>query len=119
MKEKTKVIELKPIEVRYSTDNPIPFACVLKRKATQEEALYILKEILGFNLDLVFGDYSIDEEDTVQTLKEEFTEALNDFLNGDDDYESLSQRCECDDGEFPNFACFLWLVSYCQQKGIF
>ena len=42
MKEKTKVIELKPIEVRYSTGNPIPFACVLKRKATQEEALYIV-----------------------------------------------------------------------------
>jgi len=118
MKEKTKVIELKPIEVKYSADNPIPFACVLKRKATQEEALYILEEILGFNLKLVFEDYA-DDKDEIKNLKEEFTEAVNDFLNGKDDYESLSQRCVCDDGEFPNFACFLSLVSYCQQKGIF
>ena len=86
------MIELKPIEVKYSAGNPIPFACVLKRKATQKEALYILKKILGFNLDLVFGDYSIDEKGTVESLKEEFTEAVNDFLNGNDDYVSLSQR---------------------------
>lgn len=118
MKEKTRVIELKPIEVKYSDGNPIPFACIPKRKATQEEALYILKEILGFNLDLVLEDYSDEEEGTVQTIKEQFTDALNDFLDGDD-YESLSQRCECYDGESPNFACFLWLVSYCQQNGIF
>ena len=117
MKEKTRVIELKPIEVKYSDGNPIPSACILKRKATQEEALYILEEIVGFNLKLVFED-SGDDKDTIQTLKEEFTEALNDFLNGGD-YNSLSQRCECDDGESPNFACFLWLVSYCQQNGIF
>lgn len=118
MKEKTKVVELKPIEVKYSAGNPIPFACVLKRKATQEEALYILEEILGFNLKWVFEDYA-DDKDEIKTLKKEFTKAVNDFLNGKDDYESLSQRCVCDDGEFPTFACFLWLVSYCQQKGIF
>lgn len=111
-----KRVKLYPITLKCYDTNPIPFSAVPKRKATQREALHILKNILGFNLDLSFDD-AMDAEE-VADLKKEFTDALNDFLNGGD-WCCLCDACYCyDDTDAVNFACFLWMVSYCQEKGI-
>ena len=118
MNEKTRTINLKPIKVRYTTGNTIPFGCIKRREATQKESLYILREILGLNIDLSFSDCLGDKE-SIKELKKEFTEAVNDFLDYMD-YNSLCNRCNCyDEPEAVNFTCLLWLVSYCQRRSIF
>lgn len=80
---KTRTLKLQPVKVKYTDGNKIPFAAVPKRKATTREAMYILRNILGFDLDLSL-----------------------------DDCESREEMDEV------NFACFLWLVEYCQKVGI-
>ena len=114
---KTRKIKLAPIKVKYTSGNRIPHSCIPKRKATRREALYILQEILGFNLELSFNDATDKEE--VNDLKDQFTEALNGFLDGGD-WSVLCDDCYCYDDMYDfNFAVFLWLVSYCQEKGIY
>lgn len=116
MDVKTRKLQLEPIRVKYTTGNRIPFSVVVKRKATRREAMYILREILGFNLDLSLNECYDREERESQI--DEFVEALNGFLDGGD-WCCLCESCYCyDDQDAVNFACFLWLVSYCQEKGI-
>lgn len=112
-----RTIKLEPIKVMYSDGNKIPFAAVPKRKATIREAMYILRNILGFNIDLSLDGCETREEQN--ELRKEFTEALNNFLSGGD-WGCLCSDCYCDDDDNDafNFAYFTWLISYCQEKGI-
>jgi hypothetical protein len=113
---KTRTLKLQPIKVKYTDGNRIPFAAVPKRKATTREAMYILRNIFGFDLDLSLDDCESREE--MDEQRKEFTDALNGFLNGGD-WCCLCESCYCyDDMDEVNFACFLWLVEYCQKVGI-
>ena len=111
---KRRTIKLSPIKVKYFENNPIPFSCVVKRRATVREALYIFRNILGFDVDLVISDCGTDEEKT--EMRHRLTKALNDFLNGGD-WNALCDEC-CVDRDLGNFAIFVWLISHCQEKGI-
>lgn len=113
-----RTISLKPVKVMYTSGNRIPQFVKMKREATTREALHILRNILGFNIDYVFEDCENEEEKAM--TRKEFTDALNGFLKGGD-YARLCEDTYCYDEDpiGPAYAPFLWMVSYCQEKGIF
>lgn len=116
---KKRKIKLEPVSVFYTSGNRIPFKVEMKRKATKREGLFILRNILGFDIDLTLRDCDTAWERN--DMEWEFVDALNGYLDGGD-WDSLCDSCYCycyDDPCQGNFACFLWLVSYCQEKGIF
>lgn len=118
IKELNRTIKLAPVKVMYTSGNRIPQFVYMKREATVREALHILRNILGFNIDYVFEDCEDNEEKS--NLRKELTEALNGFLKGGD-YAALCDATYCydEDPEGPGYAPFLWMASYCQEKGIF
>lgn len=115
MEEKQRKLKLNPITVNYSSGNRIPSSVKVKRKATIREAMFICREILGFDLNLSLSEMDAVEKDE---FRQDVTRALNGFLDGGD-WSCLCDACQCwDDVDAINFAPFLWMVSYCQEKGI-
>lgn len=117
MIEKQRSIKISPVRVKYTDGNRIPFAVVTKRKATVREAMHIIKNILGFNIE--DSIYEAETSSEQKEIRQDYTDALNDFLNGGD-WETLCESLYLSDDTdgWINFACFLWMVSYCQEKGI-
>lgn len=112
-----RTIKLEPIKVKYTSGNRIPFSAVPKRKATVREAMHILRNIFGFNVDLALKDCETREE--LDNMRMDMTNSLNGFLNGGD-WSCLCENCYCYDDIYDvNFAEFAWMISYCQEKGIF
>lgn len=113
---KQRTIKLAPVKVKYTSGNSIPFAFVTKRNATKREARYILETILGFNLTDSLDGYEGEER---SEFIEGYTKALNDTLNGVCDWEFLNEACECyEDQNVIVIPSFMWMLSYCQDKGI-
>ena len=108
IKIKQRTIKLAPIKVKYINNNRLPFAVVRKRKATIKEAMHILRNILRVDVDSELN--GCDSRSEQDDLREKFTEAVNDFLDGSELY--------YDDQEVMSFTCYLCLISYCQKKGI-
>ena len=115
-KIKTKTIKLSPIKVVCTDKNSIAFSVIPKRKATSREAIHILKNILGFDIDTAF--FECETRNERKEMVKELTDSLNRFLDGGY-WCYLCEDCFAyEDKDMFNFAFFLQMVSYCQEKGI-
>ena len=110
-------IKLNPVKVEYTSGNNIPYSFVIKREATVREALHICRNILGFDIELAIGE--VDSAEEANDIRKDITKHFNDFLRGKCDWPYLCEACYVyDDIECVSVPAFIWMVSYCQQKGI-
>lgn len=98
--------------------NGYPQGFILKREPTVREAMHILGNILGFNLNLSLDD--CDNEEERKEYRNDCQKSLTKFLRGDMDWTYLCNENQCyDDDEmgFPMTSAFTMAV-YLKQKGI-
>ena len=117
LKEKTLKIN-KDITVICTKHSQIPHGLKLKRDATKREAVYCLKNIMGFNLDLSLDDCETNQEK--DSYKNDITIAFNEYLKGHIEWCVLCEETFCydEDGLGPSIACHLYLIQYLIKKEI-
>ena len=96
--------------------NGYPQGFILKREPTVRETMHILRNILGFNLNLD----DCDAEEERKEYRQDCQKSLTKFLRGDMDWTYLCNDTYCyddDDTGFP-FASAFPLAGYLKQKGI-
>lgn len=88
----------------------------LKREPTEEEALYCLSEILGFDTEFALSE--LDETDTKET-KKEIREGFIKFLKGKFEWWELCETlCSYEDREEFTIGIFAHLLTWAEEKGI-
>ena len=100
-------------------NNPIPHALKLKRDATMRESIHCLKNIMGFNLDLVLDD--CESNDEKYDYKNDITIAFNDYIKGNIEWSVLCENTFCydyDDVGGASIACHIYLIQYLIKKEI-
>ena len=60
-KSREFLVELKPIKVLLDNNDWVE-GLILKREVANDEALYILGNIFGINLDLYYNDFDVEED---------------------------------------------------------
>ena len=103
----------------------------LQRKPTEEEALYCLGGILGFNLDEISDEFvemgedacsNEEEKSEYSEFKERIIETFCDFIEGNCDWYGLCTAVydgnDYGDNDEFMFGVFVELTKYLEEKGI-
>ena len=115
-KSREFLVELKPIKVLLDNNDWVE-GLILKREVANDEALYILGNIFGINLDLYYNDFDVEEDweerdEWEQTVKED----VNNLLIGKIGYDYISEEyANCELLDDLNLGIYLSLLVYLQK----
>mgnify|MGYP003512365887 FL=1 len=115
-KSREFLVELKPIKVLLDNNDWVE-GLILKREVANDEALYILGNIFGINLDLYYNDFDVEEDweerdEWEQTVKED----VNNLLIGKIGYDYISEEyANCELLDDLNLEIYLSLLVYLQK----
>ena len=115
-KSREFLVELKPIKVLLDNNDWVE-GLILKREVANDEALYILGNIFGINLDLYYDDFDVEEDweerdEWEQTVKED----VNNLLIGKIGYDYISEEyANCELLDDLNLGIYLSLLVYLQK----
>ena len=112
-KSREFLVELKPIKVLLDNNDWVE-GLILKKEVANDEALYILGNIFGINLDLYYNDFAVEEDweerdEWEQTVKED----VNNLLFGNIGYDYISEEyANCELLDDLNLGIYLSLLVY-------
>ena len=115
-KSREFLVELKPIKVLLDNNDWVE-GLILKREVANDEALYILGNIFGINLDLYYNDFDVEEDweerdEWEQTVKED----VNNLLIGKIGSDYISEEyANCELLDDLNLGIYLSLLVYLQK----
>lgn len=115
-KNREFLVELKPIKVLLDNNDWVD-GLILKRKVTVDEALYIMGNIFGINLDLYYDDFAVEEDWEERDAWEcTVTEDVNNLLTGKIGYDYISEEyANCELLDDLNLGIYLSLLVYLQR----
>ena len=97
-------------------DNGFCEGVELKREPTEEEALYCLSEILGFDTEFALSEL---DETEAKEAKEDIRKVFIKFLKGKAEWWMLCEElCSYEDREEFTIGIFAHLLTWAEEKGI-
>ena len=111
--KKITTIQLQAVKVL--TPNGFSHGLVLKRPVTTREAKYIMRNILGIDVN---GRDCFESQEEYEEYNNELTQNFNDWLNGDtDDQCIMDYAFDCSDEPIGLFNAFK-MAEYLQKRGV-
>lgn len=111
--KKITTIQLQAVKVL--TPNGFSHGLVTKRPVTTREAKYIMRNILGIDVN---GRDCFESQEEYEEYNNELTQNFNDWLNGDaDDQCIMDYAFDCSDEPIGLFNAFK-MAEYLQKRGV-